>query len=286
MAAVTAERILEHMGGTETVPFAVASGATIYGGAAAVVVKEGYLEDLSTGANIQEARKVVWVADKNDTYNNTPAATTSAGSISGSFVEASIPAGDKTVRQCWVDGYVRCTFTSIAQSDVCKTVYLQNNNTADETQIDGIKFGTLITYISATDGWVALNDFGLKDGTIVARGALTAATTYAGGDCLAWVNPTGETIMIEDMVVDITTKTTGAANAEIGVAANGTTSSSTLMNTIDIGTAAAVFSASIDGGTAGAPYRKMTSTQYITMTPSASAAGMVGTYAIYYRIWE
>jgi len=286
MAAVTAERILEYMGRGETRPIPVASGATIYGGAAAIVTKEGYLEDLSTGANVQEGRIVVWVADQNDTYNNTPTATTSAGSISGTFQEASITAGDKTVRQCQTDGFVLCTFTAIAQSDLYKTVYLQNNNTGDETQIDGIRVGTLTTYLSATSGWVELNKYYQKDDLIVSRGTITAATTTTGGDCISWVNPTGETIIVEDIVLDITTAATGAANAEVGVAANGTTSSSTLINTCDIGSAAAVFSATNDGGAGGQSYRKMTSTQYITMTPSATAAGLVGTYMIKYRIWE
>jgi hypothetical protein len=286
MAAVTAERLLDIDNPTQKVMFPVASGATIYGGAAGVIVKEGYLENLSTGANVQEARMVVWISDKTANVDNTPTATTAAGSISGTLKQSSGVSGDKTCRECYTGGYVWCTFTAIAQSDVGKTVYLQNNNTADETAIDGIKVGTLDTYVSATLGRVELNKFYQKDGLVISRGSITAATTTAGGDCISWANPAGETILVEDVVLDITTQATGAANAEVGVAANGTTSSSTLMNTIDIGSAAAVFSATNDGGVAGQSYRKMTTSQYITMTPSATAAGLVGTYMIKYRIWE
>lgn len=285
MAAVTAERILEHMGGTETKPYPVASGDTIYGGAAGIIVQEGYLENLTT-SNVNEARIVLWIADKNDTYNNTPAATTSAGSISGSFVEGSITAGDRTVRQCWSDGFVRCTFTAIAQSDVGKTVYLQNNNTADETQIAGIKFGTLVAYISATDGWVELNKFYQKDGYVSIRGALVAATDTTGGGIMSVANPFGETAMIRNLVIDVTTDASTSVTGEFGVAANGTTSSSTLINACDLGAAAAVFTALTDGGVAGKGYRKWTTTQYVTGTASGAATALVGTYEIEAKIWE
>lgn len=287
MAAVTAEQLTDYeiIQPGERTMIPVASGETIYGGAFACVVKEGYLENLTT-SNYTEARIVALVDDKTANVDNTPTATTAAGSISGTLEQTSAVSGDKTVRSCLLHPLVKVTFTSIAQSDLFKTVYLQNNYTGDETQIAGIRLGTLVRYISSTSGYVAMNQFYNADGTIVARGAITAATTTTGGDCISWANPTGETIMIENVVLDITTQATGAANAEVGVAANGTTSSSTLMNTIDIGSAAAVFTAANDGGVAGQSFRKATSSQYVTMTPSATAAGLVGTYAIYYRIWE
>ena len=262
----------------------VASGQTIYGGAFACIVKEGYLENL-TSSNYDEARMIVLVSDKsaNDTG---PAATTSAGSISGTLQLGSANAGDKTVRDCLINPIVEMTFTAIAQSDVGKTVYMSDNYTGDETQISAKRVGTLVSYISATKGWVMMNTYFNADGYILSRVPLVAGTTTAGGDILSWANPTGETIMIKNLVVDITTQATGAANGEFGVAADGTTSSSTLIKTCDIGTAAAVFTASNDGGSEGKSYRKCTSSQYVTGTPSATAAGLVGTVEIEYRIWE
>jgi hypothetical protein len=283
MAAVTAERILEIKEPRNPILFPVASGDTIYGGAAACIVKEGYLENFTT--QYDEARMIVWVADKTNNVGG-PAATTGAGSISGSLEVGSAPAGDKTVRLCYTHGVIRCTFTAIAQSDVGKVVYLANNNTADESQSAGKKFGTLVTYISATEGWVDLNKYYNSDGTILARGAMTAATTTTGGDSISWANPTGEVILVEDIIIDVTTQATGAATMDVGVAADGTTTSDTLIDGIDVGSAAIVGSAITDGGSSGQANRKMTSSQYITGTPSATLAGLVGTYGIKYRIWE
>ena len=55
--------------------------------------------------------------------------------------------------------------TSITQAMVGKTMYASDNFTADDT-ITGAKIGTLVTYISATIGWVDLNKFAI-DGQLV-----------------------------------------------------------------------------------------------------------------------
>jgi hypothetical protein len=94
-----------------------------------------------------------------------------------------------------------------------------------------------------------------------------------------------ETIMITHCILDISTAATGAANVDVGVAANGTTSSDTLLDGQDVGTAAVVLSSLVNNGTNGG-VDKATSTEYVTATASATLAGMVGTIGIFYRIWE
>ena len=287
MAAVTAEKLTDIQivipGNTHKIP--VKSGATIYGGTFAIVDSTGYLDNL-TSTNYVQGRVVAFVNDKTANESG-PAATTSAGSISGTLEQASADAGDKTVRDCYIDNtIVEVTFSSIAQSDLFKTVYLQNNYTGDETQVAGIAIGSLVKYISATKGYVALNRFYGKDGYVCTRGAITAATTTTGGDAISIANPFGETAMIKNVIIDVTTQATGAATMDIGVAADGTTSSDTLIDGVDVGSAAIVASALGDGGTNGGPCRKWTTTQYITGTPSATLAGLVGTYEIEAKIWE
>ena len=107
--------------------------------------------------------------------------------------------------------------------------------------------------------------------------ALTAGTTTAGGDVLALANPEGADLIIPSggFVLDITTAATGAANADAGIAADSTTSADTLIDGMDIGTAAGVFDNADDAGTNGGP-DKWGSTEYITITPSATCAGLVG----------
>lgn len=119
------------------------------------------------------------------------------------------------------------------------------------------------------------------------RVALVAGTTTTGGDVLAVANPEGADLIITRFLLDVTTPATGAATANAGVAANGTTSSDTLLDGVDIGTAAALFdnADATDQGTNGKASRKWGSTQYITVTPSATAAGLVGyAYIEYVRV--
>lgn len=115
--------------------------------------------------------------------------------------------------------------------------------------------------------------------------ALTAATTTAGGDALGLANPEGERIYVTRVLVDITTEATGAATLDVGIAAAATTSSDTLLDGIDAGSAAAVFDSAdeTDSGTNGKAGRAWDSDEYLTVTPSATLAGMVGNIYIEYK---
>ena len=116
---------------------------------------------------------------------------------------------------------------------------------------------------------------------------MIAATTTTGGDVISWANPTGETIIVTDLIVDVTTPATGTPTVDAGVAADGSTTSDTMYDALAVGAAAILASAnSANGGTNGKFARKMSSTEYITMTPTASAAGMVGTFEVNYKIWK
>lgn len=116
----------------------------------------------------------------------------------------------------------------------------------------------------------------------VAKVALIAGTGTSGGEVLAWANPEGATILVTDFIIDVTTQATGAATADVGIAANGTTSADTLLDGVDIGAAPIVANNIDNKGTNGGRSLKMTSSQYITATPSATAAGLVGFAYIYY----
>lgn len=117
------------------------------------------------------------------------------------------------------------------------------------------------------------------------RAALVAGTTTTGGDVLSLANPEGVDLLITKIILNITTPATGAANADAGVAADGSTSSDTLIDGVDIGSAAAVFDNIDDQGTNGQATLIWEDDQYITVTPSATAAGLVGyAYVEYIRI--
>jgi hypothetical protein len=262
--AVTVEKILEIKGQTKEWSFPVASGETIYKGTIAVLDDDGYLRNLSS-TYVTQAKIVVFVAD--GSANTSPAATTSAGSISGTLEVGSAVAGDKTVRLCYLDGFVRATFTSTTQANIGKTQYASDNFTVDEAQNSGVKIGTLVTYIDADEGWIELNKFYQHDGTIFYKQAITRSST-AGG------------------LFNITAGTSGAGTIDVGVAAT-LTSNDALIDGVASSTTG-VKNSHKNAGTNGTHLAKATSAQYITGTLATGASGslLAGTVGIWYRYWE
>lgn len=114
--------------------------------------------------------------------------------------------------------------------------------------------------------------------------ALTPTTGTTGGGVASVANPLGVDLIIVDCYLDITTAATTATNTvDVGVAANGTTSSDTLLD--GKAAAAGLFSADndTDNGTNGAVPRRWSASQYVTATASATLAGMVGNLHIIYK---
>lgn len=119
-----------------------------------------------------------------------------------------------------------------------------------------------------------------------AKVALGEAT--GAGGMLAWQNPEEVAIIVIRLVLDITTEATGAAIANFGPAANATTSSDTLIDGVDIGTAAGVFDNIEDQGTNGKSTARMDenggTNDYLTGSGESDPADLVGTAHIYYII--
>jgi len=114
-------------------------------------------------------------------------------------------------------------------------------------------------------------------------GSLTAATTTTGGDALNLANPEGADLIITRFIINITTPATGAANVDAGVAATGT-SNDELLDGVDVGSAA-ILKDNIEecvDGTVAAAVVEWGSAEYLTVTPSATLAGLVGTYYVEY----
>jgi hypothetical protein len=115
----------------------------------------------------------------------------------------------------------------------------------------------------------------------VARVALTAADT-AGG-VFAWANPTGGTIIVTKVILDVTTQSTGSCTVDVGVAANGTTSNATLLTGASVA-AVALLDNVTNKGASGLAQKKVTSTQFVTASvASGASAGLVGFAYIYYH---
>lgn len=105
--------------------------------------------------------------------------------------------------------------------------------------------------------------------------ALTAVTGTTAGGALRLENPLGVDLIVTDLILDITTASTGAATVDAGIAANGTTSADNLIDGKSVATAG-VFNNVNDAGTNGRKTVKWGASQYLTITASATLAGLVG----------
>lgn len=114
--------------------------------------------------------------------------------------------------------------------------------------------------------------------------ALTAATTNAVGGVLKLKNPEGVDLFITRLVLDITTKSTGAATVDGGVDDGGDVSSDNLIDGLDVNAAAGVFDNIENGGTSGKVTVKWPAGHYVVISASATVAGLVGNaYIQWYR---
>lgn len=115
-----------------------------------------------------------------------------------------------------------------------------------------------------------------------ARVALTAVTGTTAGGALSIANPEGVPIIITRLLLNITTPSTGAATVDAGIAANGTTSADNLIDGASVATAAKVLDNISDVGTNGKARQLWSTSQFLTITASATLAGLVGEAIIEY----
>ena len=116
--------------------------------------------------------------------------------------------------------------------------------------------------------------------TFVLKGDLTAATKTDVGAVLSLKNVYGLDLIITEMYVDVTTKSTAAATLDIGVDDGGDVSNDTLFDGVDVGTAAGLFNTSKHAGTNGKHAVVWKKDEFVVATASATLAGLVGKYTI------
>lgn len=118
----------------------------------------------------------------------------------------------------------------------------------------------------------------------IAKVALAGVAATTGGALFAWQNPENVAILIDRLEIDITTKSTGAANGSFGTAANGTTSSANLIDTYALGGTEAVINNIANAGANGKSVQKAAVGAYVTGTGSATTVGLVGFVYIHYYL--
>jgi len=115
-------------------------------------------------------------------------------------------------------------------------------------------------------------------------GNLTASDT--AGAIFNWTNIEEGAVIVDEILVDVTTKTTSACTLDVGYTATSTaTSSDTMLDGQDINTATGVFNSMKGAGTGNAVGAvKVAKGKYITASKkTGAAAGLVGKWYLHYR---
>lgn len=107
------------------------------------------------------------------------------------------------------------------------------------------------------------------------KAPLLATALTSGGAICSILNPQGVDLIITRALLDISTQSIGAATASVGVGSTATTSSANLIDTKSVA-AAGLFDNITDGSTNGKARQIWPAGQYVTVTGSATTAGMVG----------
>lgn len=187
--------------------------------------------------------------------------------------------GDKDIR-VHRDGIFEFNcLETVAVTDIKKPVWISDDNTV--TKVPGKVFaGVIVERVSSTKCFVDISPALRENGTyeVILTGDLTAATTTDGGAVLNLANPFGERVIASELILDVTTEADGAATVDAGIAATNTSNDS-LIDGANVG-AAPIVASNVDnpgtnGGKAAWP-----SASYLTITASATLAGLVGTYIV------
>jgi hypothetical protein len=113
------------------------------------------------------------------------------------------------------------------------------------------------------------------------------AASDAAGGVFAWQNPSHLAVIVTGVWLHVLTKSTAACTLDIGVSANATTLSDTLIDGVDVGTAAGIFDLATNKGSSGSTRRLVDkqggADDHITGSKaSGAAAGLVGFVYIEY----
>lgn len=118
----------------------------------------------------------------------------------------------------------------------------------------------------------------------VIKAALVGLVGTTGGGIAAVANPESATVIITRVLINRTTKSTGTAAGDIGVAADGTTSSDNLIDGVALGAAEGLEDNINNAGTNGKARQLWGASQFVTVTGLADSSGLAGSIYIEYLL--
>lgn len=141
----------------------------------------------------------------------------------------------------------------------------------------------------AGDGYVEADRFDTPSGSRyriekIAKVAIAAIDTSGG--LFSWANPESSSIIVNGIYLNVTTKATAACTVDIGTtAATAVTATDNMIDGVDVGTAAGLFSNFDDAGTNGKKDQLLATGKWVTgSVASGASAGIVG--YVYIRYFE
>ena len=111
------------------------------------------------------------------------------------------------------------------------------------------------------------------------------ASDSAGG-VFAWQNHHSESVIVTRVVIDLTTKATGAGTLDVGMTAtSAATSADNFIDGLDVNAATGVFDNVENQGTNGTGAQKVASGKWVTASKATgNMAGIVGSAYLHYHL--
>jgi hypothetical protein len=111
------------------------------------------------------------------------------------------------------------------------------------------------------------------------------ASDSAGG-VFAWQNHHSESVIVTRVVIDLTTKSSGAGTLDVGMTAtSAATSADNLIDGLDVNAATGVFDNVENQGTNGTGAQKVASGKWVTASKATgNMAGIVGSCYLHYHL--
>lgn len=166
------------------------------------------------------------------------------------------------------------------------TVAIATTTAGVTATLKGVLNGTAVVDYTGAREWTntgtANAPIWVRTGRLTAVVPIAGVTSTSGGGIASWTPPEGAPVIVLRVILYTTVKSTGAANASIGVAANATTSAANLIDTLAVGSATVCADNITDASTNGKARQLLASGSYVTVTGSADTTGMVGSLYIEY----
>lgn len=147
---------------------------------------------------------------------------------------------------------------------------------------------TAADHMSSVAGGYAYAQHGTDSASRVWRGQnvsrVPLVASDAAGGVFAWANPAGASIIVTNVVVNVTTASSGACTLDVGIAADAVTSNDTFIDGVSVAATGAK-DVIKDAGTNGVACQQVTSSQYITASKATGAtSGLAGFAYIYWHV--